>query len=292
MQVTAANVAADADLSNDAARHWSELMACFRARDWDGFATRVAEGAVADDRRTIVSCIRMEGRDAIVEMWCNAMATLDGVVQVVLNGAVSLEGPTAARGRWYICEYLRRWIATDADILELGAGWCDFSNQVAAKSGTTDNFVDAWLMAYTPDFVVATWAGHTDQTGAEIGMKQVFGTQVGKAMSVPFVNSLPSSMFHNFSLSAGLTDCTSPDASLSIDRSGCPTPTPTPSPTPSPTPTATPSETAAPTPTPIIVTLPPIICPTPGPSPTPGGTSTSTSTSTKPSPTPCLVPGG
>jgi hypothetical protein len=47
------------------------------------------------------------GRDAIVEMWCNAMATLDGVVQVVLNGAVSLEGPTAARGRWYICEYLR-----------------------------------------------------------------------------------------------------------------------------------------------------------------------------------------
>jgi membrane peptidoglycan carboxypeptidase len=167
-----------------------------------------------------------------------------------------------------------------------------YKHQVAAKSGTTDNFVDAWLMAYTPDFVVATWAGHTDQTGAEIGMKQVFGTQVGKVMSVPFVNSLPSSMFHNFSLSPGLTDCTSPDASLSIDRSGCPTPTPTPtpSPTPSPTPTATPSETAAPTPTPIVVTLPPIICPTPGPSPTPGGTSTGTST--KPSPTPCVVPGG
>jgi SAM-dependent methyltransferase len=36
----------------------------------------------------------------------------------------------------HICEYLRRWIATDADILELGAGWCDFSNQVAAKSVT------------------------------------------------------------------------------------------------------------------------------------------------------------
>jgi hypothetical protein len=47
------------------------------------------------------------GRDAIVEMWSKAMATLDGVVQVVLNGAVGVEGPSAARGRWYICEYFR-----------------------------------------------------------------------------------------------------------------------------------------------------------------------------------------
>jgi hypothetical protein len=47
------------------------------------------------------------GRDAIVEMWSRAMATLDGVVQIVLNGAVCVEGPMAARGRWYICEYLR-----------------------------------------------------------------------------------------------------------------------------------------------------------------------------------------
>ena len=155
-----------------------------------------------------------------------------------------------------------------------------FRHQVAAKSGTTDSFVDAWLMTYTPDFVVATWAGHTDQTGTEIGMNQVYGTEVGGAIAVPFVNGLPSSMFHNFSLDSGLLDCTTPDASFSIDRSGCPTPTATPSPSPSPTPTATPtaeSTPATPPPT-IVITLPPFPCPK---------TSSSTTTgSSTPSPTP------
>jgi SnoaL-like domain len=56
------------------------------------------------------------GRDAIVEMWRQAMATLDGVVQVVLNGSVCVEGPTAARGRWYICEYFRP-VAGEASML-------------------------------------------------------------------------------------------------------------------------------------------------------------------------------
>jgi SAM-dependent methyltransferase len=33
----------------------------------------------------------------------------------------------------HICDYLRRWIRTDAEVLELGAGWCDFANNVHAK---------------------------------------------------------------------------------------------------------------------------------------------------------------
>jgi ubiquinone/menaquinone biosynthesis C-methylase UbiE len=33
----------------------------------------------------------------------------------------------------HLCNYLQRWIRTDADVLELGAGWCDFSNNVKAK---------------------------------------------------------------------------------------------------------------------------------------------------------------
>lgn len=32
----------------------------------------------------------------------------------------------------HLCRYLQRWIRTDADVLELGAGWCDFSNNVQA----------------------------------------------------------------------------------------------------------------------------------------------------------------
>ncbi len=33
----------------------------------------------------------------------------------------------------HLCGYLQRWIRTDAEVLELGAGWCDFSNNVTAK---------------------------------------------------------------------------------------------------------------------------------------------------------------
>ena len=42
---------------------------------------------------------------------------------------------TANRARvWnHICAYLRRWIAPTADVLELGAGWCDFANNVQAR---------------------------------------------------------------------------------------------------------------------------------------------------------------
>jgi ketosteroid isomerase-like protein len=48
------------------------------------------------------------GRQAIVELWLRAMQSLDGVVQNVLHGTVSLDGPNEARGRWYIMEHFRR----------------------------------------------------------------------------------------------------------------------------------------------------------------------------------------
>jgi membrane peptidoglycan carboxypeptidase len=127
-----------------------------------------------------------------------------------------------------------------------------FKYPTAGKSGTTDNFVDAWYMSYTPDWVVATWMGHTSGTSqAEQGMNQVFGTSTGAAIAVPFVNSLskPSAFTP---VSGSLADCATADASLS-DVSGCPTPSPTPTPT--PTPTSTPTTTPTPTPSPI--TLPP-----------------------------------
>ena len=42
--------------------------------------------------------------------------------------------PTVSRRRvWeHLCRYLRRWVAEDAAVLELGAGWCDFANNVRA----------------------------------------------------------------------------------------------------------------------------------------------------------------
>ncbi len=45
------------------------------------------------------------------------------------------------------------------------------SSQVAAKTGTTDNFVDNWTIGYTPNVVVGVWAGNGDGTP----MKDIVG---------------------------------------------------------------------------------------------------------------------
>ena len=67
-----------------------------------------------------------------------------------------------------------------------------FRQPTAGKSGTTDNFVDAWYMAYTPDWVVATWAGHTEGgIGQEFPMHNIYGVTMAPYVTVPFVNSLP-----------------------------------------------------------------------------------------------------
>ncbi len=129
-----------------------------------------------------------------------------------------------------------------------------FRHPTAGKSGTTDNFVDAWYMAYTPDFVVATWAGHTEgDNSSEIGMDGVFGTAVARGITVPFVNSLPASMFkHSFD-----------------SASGTPTPAPTPVATPTPTAEITPAPDQTPTPLLPLPSLGSTPTPSPRPSPTP-----------------------
>ena len=148
-----------------------------------------------------------------------------------------------------------------------------FKWDTAGKSGTTDNYVDAWYMTYSPDWVVATWAGHTSGTDpAEHGMNQVFGTSTGAAIAVPFVNTLPKpSAFKP--VPGALSDCASADASIG-NASACHSATPTPSPSASESPSSTPSATSSPSPsesaTPSF-SLPPF---TPTPSPSPSTSST------------------
>ena len=122
-----------------------------------------------------------------------------------------------------------------------------FNRPIAAKSGTTDNFVDAWYMAHSPDYVVATWAANTPAGKPEQGMDGVYGNDVGHLITQPFVNSLPGPI-HDFPAVAGsLSDCTATDQAALT--SGCPTPTPSASPsaTPSPSPTPTGTPTGLPT---------------------------------------------
>jgi SAM-dependent methyltransferase len=47
----------------------------------------------------------------------------------------------------HICDHLARWIPQDADVLELGAGWCDFANLVQARSVTAVDLESVVLTA-------------------------------------------------------------------------------------------------------------------------------------------------
>lgn len=50
----------------------------------------------------------------------------------------------------HICQYLTRWISPRSDVLELGAGWCDFSNAVTAASVTAMDIDEVVLRAAKP----------------------------------------------------------------------------------------------------------------------------------------------
>lgn len=50
----------------------------------------------------------------------------------------------------HVCEYLTQWIPTDGDVLEVGAGWCDFSNAVKARSVTAMDIDEVVLEAAGP----------------------------------------------------------------------------------------------------------------------------------------------
>lgn len=61
----------------------------------------------------------------------------------------------------HICRYLQTWIPVDADVLELGAGWCDFANAVTAKSVTAMD-IDAVVTQAAKPGVTAVVGDCTD----------------------------------------------------------------------------------------------------------------------------------
>jgi penicillin-binding protein 1A len=181
------------------------------------------------------------------------------------SGEVLWSAPATDPGEHQVMTDSQAWAITRI-LLGYPDYWgLDFRWTTAGKSGTTDSYLDAWYMAYTPSWVVATWVGNTDGAqNRQAPMDGIFGT-TGPARYIdePFIKSLPRP--EAFAPPAGaLPDCSAGGSS------GCSTPTPTPTPTPSPSPMASPS---------------------PGPTPTgPPTGSPSPSPSTGPSPTPVPLP--
>src|SRR5438270_4112001 len=107
-------------------------------------------------------------------------------------------------------------------------GW---NKPFAGKSGTTNNFHDAWMMAYSPNLVIGAWVGHTGPGNQN--MNGVFGTMVGSSVLKDFINNgLTQANFkvESFQRPSGLVDgqpCqnnanVSPSASASASASASP----------------------------------------------------------------------
>ena len=67
---------------------------------------------------------------------------------------------------------------------------------VAGKTGTTDNYADAWFVGYTPDLAVAVWVGYPDRLRpmlTEFGGEPVTGGTLPAQIWREFVSSLEDS---------------------------------------------------------------------------------------------------
>ena len=49
---------------------------------------------------------------------------------------------------------------------------------VAGKTGTTDDYVDAWFVGYTPRYSTAVWVGYPNSEGVRRSMDSVHGITV------------------------------------------------------------------------------------------------------------------
>ena len=74
-----------------------------------------------------------------------------------------------------------------------------FGCPVAGKTGTTDNFNDAWFVGYTPDLATSVWVGYPN---ALREMKGVHGINVAGG-------TFPAQIFHDFMMVARGDDCRS-----------------------------------------------------------------------------------
>ncbi|MGB2940781.1 MAG: transglycosylase domain-containing protein [Candidatus Dormiibacterota bacterium] len=141
-----------------------------------------------------------------------------------------------------------------------------FDRTLAAKSGTTNvgtSTGDGWLMAYNPDVVIATWAGHTSNNPSEgNATKGFFGVSLAQPIVDPFLKSMNDRWKSDFTkpgnvstancAQSGLSvfDPVQPELAVAGQEPSCAAPpaSPVPAETPVTAPSANPSPTPSPSP--------------------------------------------
>ena len=197
----------------------------------------------------------------------------------------TLDKPSAPGGKQVISAqeaYLITYILKDYSS-QWNLGW---NKPFAGKSGTTNNYRDAWMMAYSPNLVIGAWVGHTGPGNQD--MNGVYGSMVGSSVLKDFINNGLTQAHFSVETAKrpdGLIDGPPCASSANVSPSASPSPSPSgsssssseknlylpgteckPAPTPSPSPSPSPSDLLSPVPS---------IVPSgilPSPTPTPSGT--------------------
>jgi membrane peptidoglycan carboxypeptidase len=219
------------------------------------------------------------------------------VLEVKDKDGNTLDKPNAPGGKQVISAqeaYLITYILKDYST-QWNLGW---NKPFAGKSGTTNNYRDAWMMAYAPNLVIGAWVGHTGPGNQD--MNGVYGSMVGSSVLKDFINNgLTQAHFNveTFKRPDGLIDGPPCASNANVSPSSSPSASPSAAassssekelylpgteckaaPTPSPSPSPSPSSSDLLSPLPSIL---PSFPSSPAPSASPSGT---------PAPTPSASP--
>lgn len=154
----------------------------------------------------------------------------------------------------------------------------DISRPAAVKTGTTENYRDAWTLGYTPSLVVGAWVGNNDGAPMDNIAGSLGAAPIWKGLMEQFLSDTPT---ESFTPPEGVLTCSfrgptyresTPSAYTEFfvegsQPSSCSTAGPSPAPSPTKTQSApkdsqpTPAKTATPTPTPKPTTPSPTISP-------------------------------
>lgn len=69
---------------------------------------------------------------------------------------------------------------------------------VAVKSGTTNDYKDAWVMGYTPNFVLGIWCGNNDNTPMEKKVAGYIAVPLWNAVFSEILKTLPKEDFESY----------------------------------------------------------------------------------------------
>ena len=228
------------------------------------------------------------------------------IMKVTDQSGNTLDTPTAPQGKRVLSAqeaYLISYILKDYSS-QWNLGW---NKPLAGKSGTTNNYRDAWMMAYAPNLVVGAWVGHTGPGNQD--MNGVFGSMVGSSVLKDFINNgLTQAHFTVETLKRpdGLIDGPPCASNANVSPSSSPSASPSGGGTvtssekelylpgteckaaPTPSPTETPSPTVSPSLLPSIV--PSDLTPSPSPSASASAAPTPTPSAGAPGPAPSASP--